>query len=220
MQIAYSGEKGNMGIPDFDACMTADATSLADLVTQVVAEDAASMPVLDSRCRELLLEETTVLPFRRARDEVRLNESAVVRQDFDLCDDIPAASAFWHCTAVLERHLNEALTKVAPCPLAPPIRLNDLIVQRYPAGSLGITPHRDHVRYRGLIVLLVLGGYGRYYVCSDREGSGAREISAPPGHMILMRAPDFAGRRDRPFHFLTDVTSERFSFGIRHDATA
>ena len=208
-----------MGASNFDACMTADVASLSELISRVVDEDAAAAPIFDTTCLNLLLEETPALSFRSARAEVRINETAVIRQDFDLCDDIPATSTFWRCTEVLERYLNEALAGMNPCPLVPPLKLNDLIVQRYPPGSLSITPHRDHVRYRGLIILLVLRGHGRYYVCADREGNGAREISAPPGHMILMRGPDFDSRRDRPFHFLNEVTSERFSFGIRHDAT-
>ena len=93
------------------------------------------------------------------------------------------------------------------------------MVQRYASGSKGISPHRDHIRYRGLIALLVLSGHGRYFICADREGSAAREIPAPPGYLILMRAPDFANRKDRPFHYLTDITSERYSFGIRYDST-
>lgn len=193
---------------------------MADLIAQVVAEDAASMPLFDTTYLNLLLDDALTLSFRGARPEVRIKDSVVVRQDFDLCDEVPTKSAFRNCTAVLERCLNEALSLMAPCPLVPPLMLNDLIVQRYHPGSHGITPHRDHVRYRGLIVLLVLCGHGRYYVCADRAGNNAREIIAPPGHIILMRAPDFASRSDRPFHFLTDVTSERFSFGIRHDSTA
>jgi hypothetical protein len=76
------------------------------------------------------------------------------------------------------------------------------------------------VRYQGLVVFLVLSSQSRYCVCSDREGNGAREVPATTGHVILMRAPDFANRKDRPFNFLSDITSERYSFGIRYDATA
>jgi hypothetical protein len=35
-----------------------------------------------------------------------------------------------------------------------------------------------------------------------------------------MRAPGFAGRRDRPFHFLRDVTQARLALGLRHDLRA
>jgi hypothetical protein len=35
-----------------------------------------------------------------------------------------------------------------------------------------------------------------------------------------MRAPGFAGRRDRPFHYLSDVTQTRLALGLRHDLRA
>ncbi len=41
-----------------------------------------------------------------------------------------------------------------------------------------------------------------------------------PGDLLLMRAPGFAGRRDRPFHYLSDVTQTRLALGLRHDLRA
>ena len=204
---------------DFEPYLTADTNATIELIANVVAEDAASAPMVNTRGLDLLLEAAPDLAFRRAREEVNVNEITIVRQDFELCCDIPSDGAFWHCDGALERHLNRALAQMNPSPLAPSLRLNDFVLQRYSSGSQGITPHRDHVRYRGLVVLLVLSGHGRYCICSDREGNGAREIPAPVGHVILMRAPGFANRKDRPFHFLSDITSERFSFGIRFDST-
>ena len=51
----------------------------------------------------------------------------------------------------------------------------------------------------------------------ERSGRGAREVPCPPGDLLLMRAPGFAGRRDRPFHYLSDVTQARLTLGLRHD---
>lgn len=204
---------------DFEAHVTADTESIVELVARVVAEDAASAPFIDKIGLEFLLDEVTALPFRRARTKVIVNEKTVVTQDFELCSDLPAAGAFWHCVKTFERRFNKALAAMVPCPVTSPLRLNDVMVQRYASGSKGISPHRDHIRYRGLIALLVLSGHGRYFICKDREGSAAREIPASPGYLILMRAPDFANRKDRPFHYLTDITSERYSFGIRYNST-
>jgi alkylated DNA repair dioxygenase AlkB len=105
-------------------------------------------------------------------------------------------------------------------PLAAAPSLNDLVVQRYAAGSRGITPHRDHVRYRNLVAIVTLAGQARFFVCRERSGTDAREVAIPPGSLLLMRAPGFAGRSDRPFHFLSDVTSTRVCVGIRHDVQA
>ena len=73
---------------------------------------------------------------------------------------------------------------------------------------------------KGLVSLVILAGDGRFMVCEDRSGANAREIPSPPGCLLLMRAPGLHGRRDRPFHFLTDVTTARMSFGLRYDVRA
>jgi hypothetical protein len=41
-----------------------------------------------------------------------------------------------------------------------------------------------------------------------------------PGSLLLMRAPGFAGRGDRPYHMLSDVTETRIGLGLRHDVEA
>ena len=214
---AFAKDHGKM---NFEPYLTTDTNATIELITNVVAEDAASAPMVDANGLSLLLEAATDLSFRKAREEIHVNENTIVRQDFELCYDIPSDGAFWYYATAMECHLNKALAQMSSPPLVPSLHLNDLVLQRYAAGSQGITPHRDHVRYQSLVVLLVLSGHGRYYICSDREGNGAHEIPAPAGHVILMRAPGFASRKDRPFHFLSDITSERYSFGIRYDAMA
>ena len=86
---------------------------------------------------------------------------------------------------------------------------------RYETGSLGITPHRDGFKYKNLIGIFMIGGRGRFYVCSDRAGNDAREIDASPGNVILMKAPGFLGRKERPFHYVTDIQGTRYIFGLR-----
>ena len=73
------------------------------------------------------------------------------------------------------------------------------------------------MRYTGLVALIQLSGNGRFFVSDTRSGSGAREVAWRPGDLLLMRAPGFAGRKDRPFHYLSDIASERYSIGLRHD---
>ncbi len=126
--------------------------------------------------------------------------------------------AFRGLAKALDLLVNGALALVHPPPIDPPLRFNDLILQRYELGSRGITPHRDHVRYVGLVAIVVLSGSARFFVCADRTAHDAHEVPAPPGHLLLMRAPGFHGRRDRPFHFLTDVKARRYAFAVRHDA--
>ncbi len=194
-----------------------DPGHLAEALIRLPEDDASSLPLLDEfQCRRLVAA-AQALPFRTARPVIGEAERAVL-QDFDLCEKIPAGSPFHRLAAALERLLAAALARLAdpPLPELPP--LNDLILQRYPVGSAGITPHRDHIRYRGLVAIVTLAGRDPLFVCADRSGREAREVPMPAGSLLLMRAPPFAGLTDRPFHFLKRVTEERLSLGIRHDA--
>ncbi len=190
---------------------------MAEVIARLVAEDVASLPLLNEEVRRPLLDETARLSFRKARPVVG-KRGRRVRQDFAYCTSFPAGGAFRGLAKALDLLVNGALALVHPPPIDPPLRFNDLILQRYELGSRGITPHRDHVRYVGLVAIVVLSGSARFFVCADRTAHDARKVPAPPGHLLLMRAPGFHGRRDRPFHFLTDVKARRYAFAVRHDA--
>ncbi len=201
----------------------AGPAELAGALARLDAEPAVSLPLLGTRIRRRLIGATTRLPYRSAIPVVGAGANAV-RQDFELCMAIPARSLLRAFAATLEALLNAALDRLEPQPLARPLdhplRLNDVIVQRYPKGSFGITAHRDHVRYQDLVALVTLSGTARFCLCDDRAGRGARELPCPPGHLLLLRAPGFGGRRDRPFHFLDRIARPRLSLGLRHDARA
>jgi hypothetical protein len=96
-----------------------------------------------------------------------------------------------------------------------PLHFNSLSLQKYAQGSIGITPHRDGLRYINLICIFVIAGQGRFFVCADRSGQEAVEIEATPGNVILMRAPGFLGEDLRPFHFVSEISATRYSFGLR-----
>ena len=193
--------------------------ALAGALARLEADHAVSLPLLGARARRRLIGATTRLPYRPAIPVVGAGANEV-RQDFELCMAIPERSLLRAFAAALERLLNAALDRLEARPLAQLLRLNDLIVQRYPKGSFGITAHRDHLRYDGLVALVTLAGKARFCLCDDRAGGGARELPCPPGHLLLMRAPGFGGRRQRPFHFLDRVTRPRLALGLRHDARA
>ncbi len=197
----------------------ADAANLAEALARLDVEPAVSLPLLSAHARRRLIGATSRLRYRPATPVIGTGASAVY-QDFELCMAIPERSLLRAFAGALEALLNAALTRMEPRPLARPLHLNDAIVQRYPAGSSGITAHRDHLRYRNLVALVTLSGAARICLCDDRAGSNPREIPCPPGHLLLMRAPGFAGRNERPFHFLDRVTRARLSLGLRHDARA
>lgn len=197
--------------------LTPDGQTVERFVRAIGAlaeRDADSFPLLPLDACAAWLARAGALSFRVARPVVGEGARAV-RQDFEICDRFPPESPFWELARLIEAPMNEALARFNPPPVDVPFRLNDLVVQRYAAGSQGITPHRDHVRYVGLVANLVLSGSARFSVCRDRSGLGARDIAGPPGHIVLMRNIGFAGARDRPFHSVSDVTERRVIVGLR-----
>ncbi len=193
-----------------------DWRQAGEVLARLAEEDVACLPLLPAPALTPLLEAARGLSYRTARGEIGAGARAV-RQDFDICMSPPRPSLLWDLTVRLEVFLAQALASHQPALLAGHLSLNDLVVQRYPAGSFGITAYRDHVRYTSLVALILLCGEGRFFACSERSGVGARVIDWWPGDLLLMRAPGFIGRKDRPFHYLTDITSERYSIGLRHD---
>ena len=194
------------------------AKDMAEGLTRLGQEDALSLDFLAERSRLELLDASEGLTYRVARPVIGEGLKCVA-QDFELCMDIAANSPFHRLADALGELTNEALAMLRPSPLAT-IDFNDLIVQRYTPGSRGITPHRDHVRYQGMVALVILVGEARFCITDDRAGTGAREISSPPGSLLLMRAPGYDGSKQRPFHTLRQIRTFRVSVGLRYDARA
>lgn len=203
----------------FDAQWVASARQVAAALARLNDEDAVGLELLSEPACATLLAASADLPYRQARPVIGEGERAV-RQEFEICMPVPPEGPFQAYAAALERLIALALAEMENAPLAAPPPLNDLVVQRYPPGSLGITAHRDHVRYRDLVAIVTLSGAARFFVSKDRSGADAREVAIPPRSLLLMRAPGFAGREDRPFHFLSDVTETRVCVGLRHDVRA
>jgi hypothetical protein len=67
------------------------------------------------------------------------------------------------------------------------------------------------------VCLFILEGKGRFFICQDRSGSGAREIPNQPGEVLLMRAPGFLGSQERPFHLVREIQEPRYVFGLRQE---
>lgn len=205
------------GPAGFRAAFVTGPQALAEAIRRTADSDAASLPLLDAASCACLAAEARQLDYRPARAVVGVRETAVY-QDFDLATELPEGGGLAALARALDRHIGEALDSMTRSPLPDGFAVNDLIVQRYAAGSAGISPHRDHIRYVGLVAIVVLAGSGRFLVSRDRTGADAREIPAPPGHLLLMRAPGFQGRNDRPFHAVRDITAERYVLGLRQDS--
>lgn len=188
---------------------------LESAVDEIAEAGAASVPALDEAKREALLQECAALPFAAASGSVG---SYGVRQSMEVCREVPANSALWECTSELDHTLSRVFgTAGSGCCDDPEFSMNELVLQRYPAGSGGISPHRDGKRFRCVIGILVLGGDGNFALCADREGNEARPLDGRPGRLILLRAPGFRGIEARPFHFVSEVRSERTVLTLRYD---
>ena len=197
--------------------LRAGPDAMAAALDRVAREDAAVLPLLAPADCRALIESSGDLAFRSAKPVIGEGERAVY-QDFDICLSIPRPHPLWRLTQAVERLVADGLAAMGTPPLEA-LPLNDLVLQRYPPGARGITPHRDHVRYVGLVAIVQLSGDGRFGLCADRSGAGARVLQAGPGDGILMRAPGFGECKDRPFHFLDGIAVERYSLGLRCDRT-
>jgi hypothetical protein len=77
---------------------------------------------------------------------------------------------------------------------------NELLYQRYSSEGY-ISPHRDHVRYVGLIALVTLEGSATFSVLQDRDlESTLAKWEVSPGDIIFLRGADSDGVGRCPFH--------------------
>lgn len=187
-----------------------------EIVDELARSRALSLPLLSDAFRLSLVQAARASRFRPARAQVGKGEHRVY-QRMEVCEQFPADSIFRTFTDEFQRIWDAYQARVPSSPFEGRLIFNDLMLQRYSIGEVGITPHRDRTAYRNLVCLFILEGAGRFYVCDDRGANGAREIPHAAGDVLLMRAPGFLGCDERPFHFVRDIQSPRYVFGLRHE---
>ena len=97
---------------------------------------------------------------------------------------------------------------------------NEIAVQRYQPGPLGITPHRDQRRFAQLVAVVTIAGSAPFTLCRNRSGDPIQTWQANEGSLVLLRGPGLAGDPDgRPMHTVGGPTGGnlRTSIGIRMD---
>ncbi len=94
---------------------------------------------------------------------------------------------------------------------------DEVSVQRYHRGTIGITPHRDLKRHRNLVAVFTVEGSATFTLCKNRAGEPLAEWSAGTGSLVLLRGPGLGGIDDgRPLHAVTGPTAgQRISVGFR-----
>ncbi len=176
---------------------------------------ATSVGLLDEDFRLALLEEAEGYVYQ-PEDEIVGSGDRVVRQQVSSFDDFPEGSGYVLLKNSFQGLLEQRLAELETYPFETALDFDSMVLQRYEEGSIGITPHKDGLSYINLVCVFVIGGRGRFYVCSDRAGTDAIEVDASPGNVILMRAPGLFGPEDnRPFHYVTDIQETRYTFGLR-----
>ncbi|HCK76655.1 MAG TPA: hypothetical protein DHW07_05875 [Gammaproteobacteria bacterium] len=165
-------------------------------------------------CRELS-KLADQLEYRAARP-VTGSDTTPVYQDFELNYEIPQKHYFWEIAAELQS-VFKPLLKEHRTAKDDDFRLNDLIVQRYPPGCTGISPHRDHIEYRVLILILLLSGDGEFRIHPQRDGALGEIIDFQPGQLLMMGAPGINPGFVRPFHSVRNISTVRRTVGMRYD---
>lgn len=184
-----------------------------ELLDTIRAVGGASVPsFITGDERGALLEELSRMTLTEQPAEVGAYN---VRQSFSSVMSFIPSGKFEQTYLRVESCLRIWFDSLTPSPLREPLRFTDLVVQQYPPGTIGISPHHDGKSFVNIIAVLVLEGQGRFAFCNDREGNGARNISNEPGDLILMRGVGFDGSDFQPFHFVDSITSKRTTFAMR-----
>ena len=199
-------------------CTRLDSRQLISALGRLPAVQSLTVPCLDEHERQTLVSLVDSLTYQSA-SPVMGGATTPVYQDFELCYDIPPDHQLWELARYLEKRIATTIKK-AGLQGHDALQFNDLIVQNYPPGCQGITPHRDHVRYRIVVAIFLLTGDGNFCTCDDRKGVGAKTIPAVPGDLLLMTAPGLVEEKPGPLHFVNDVTRRRRTIGLRYDTHA
>jgi len=189
--------------------------NIGRILEKLSSVGATSVRLLEEDFRLALLEEAEGYVYQ-PEDEVVGSEDKVVRQQVSSFNVFPQDSGYVLLKNSFQGLIKQRLAQLDAYPFERVLDFNSMVLQRYQKDSLGITPHKDGLSYINLVCVFIIGGRGRFYVCSDRSGRNAKEIDASPGNVILMRAPGLFGPEDnRPFHFVTDIKETRYAFGLR-----
>lgn len=190
---------------------------LAAAMARLPAEGAVAFPLVDEAGCTQMLAATETLPFRACRPVVG-SPGNEVTQDFTISMTFEERTVLDDYQEAFEQQLNAAFEIMEPQPYPTPFAFNDKAVLRYAKGSDGISPHRDLLCFEALVAILTLKGSAGFYICDDREKTNSHRLAAEAGVMILMRGTNFAGIKERPFHYVEGVSEDRVGFGLRFNA--
>ncbi len=143
-----------------------------------------------------------------------------VTQDFDICFPAPRIGKIDHLATSIENLFSHALRLMYKPPIKYP-KFNDVAIQRYKPGSLGISPHKDHKKYISVIIIITLSGKSDLCICEDRKGLNPLVLNDIPGNIVVLPASEFITLNNnciRPFHFVNNIANGRLSIGLRQNS--
>ncbi|MEK9157601.1 MAG: dihydroneopterin aldolase [Patescibacteria group bacterium] len=188
---------------------------IEETVENICIDGGASIPIIPEFRRVELLEEAYSHTYN---PQPEVLSGGLVREQLSSVTDFPADSLFHQLrndfTELLIRKLGTLTTKDI---FSTPLRLDELSLQKYEAGSIGITPHKDGKSRLNLICVFILAGTSEFAICEDRGGNNPKFLSTSPGNVILLRGPGFFHSTFQPFHFVRNITEQRIVFGLRQN---
>lgn len=182
------------------------------VIEELLHRGGVSFPILPEKRRLELLKEAEGYNYIKQPEVVG---PAKVKEQLSSFDKFPLNSLFFKLRDDFTELLNYKLSLATVRPFNTLISFNELVLQKYEKGSIGITPHVDGLSYINLVIILILKGGGDFVICDNRDGSNPYYLDKTPGNAIILRAPGFFGSNKRPFHYLADITRERITFGLR-----
>ena len=188
-------------------------------LAQVRSRSAVAIDCMSAETCATLSDLADQLQYRKARP-VTGSVKTPVYQDFELDYEVPREHPFWRIAEALQSvfgPLLDSSSSEARSDSDTNFSLNDLIVQRYPPGCAGISPHRDHIEYRMIILIVLLSGDGDFRIHPERNEHEGAIIDFQPGQLLLMGAPGLASNFVRPFHSVRNITAMRRTIGMRFD---
>ena len=194
-----------------------DINEVTESLGQLSEKPAIAIDCITKEACTELSDLADQLQYRNAQP-VTGPDKAPVYQDFELDYEIPQEHYFWEIASELQSIFKPLLEEYQIAgDDSDDFRLNDLIVQRYPPGCAGISPHRDHIEYRVVILILLLSGDGEFRIHPDRDETTGEIIDFHTGQLLMMGAPGLSPGFVRPFHSVRNVSTARRTIGIRYD---
>ena len=192
-------------LKDFDIHWIVQSLSSLGAVSVPLLSEAARLELLQEAIHYCYVDETGVVG----------TSDRLVKKEYSSFRAFLEPSLYRSLTAEFQALMDEALLAKANYPFTIPLQFNSMVLQRYEPGQLGITPHRDRYSAINLVCIFNISGQGQFYLCGDRMGTNSFEIDTTPGNVIFLRAPGFLESDERPFHYVTNIRSTRYSFGLR-----